>query len=371
MDLVATMIRDHLVRNHTGEVEVTSLVPTYQYRAAHLPGVGDKGLARNLDRIINRFWDYPRALKTDVRRDAFDLFHLADHSYSQLLHALPAGRVVITCHDLDTFRCLLEPAAEPRPRWFRSMTERILSGFRKAAAVSCDSEATRLAILKYDLLPEDTLKTIPLGIAPEFSHEAHPVADAEATRLLGPVGPVELLHVGSTIPRKRIDVLLEVVAAIRRQTPDVRLIRVGGPLTSEQEASADRLGLRESLTPLPFLSRETLAAIYRRSALVLQPSDAEGFGLPVAEALACGAVVVSSDLAVLREVGGSAATYCPVAQPEIWAATILNLLERRTQQPEAWRGRRLIGVEHARQFSWDRHAEQLMTLYKQIRLEGR
>jgi glycosyltransferase involved in cell wall biosynthesis len=51
--------------------------------------------------------------------------------------------------------------------------------------------------------------------------------------------------------------------------------------------------------------------MYRRAALVLQPSSAEGFGLPVAEALACGAVVLASDLEVLREVAGEAAAYAP------------------------------------------------------------
>ncbi len=63
----------------------------------------------------------------------------------------------MTCHDLDTFRCVLEPAREPRPAWFRAMTRRILDGFRQAAAVACDSEATRDAILAHGLLPPERL----------------------------------------------------------------------------------------------------------------------------------------------------------------------------------------------------------------------
>ena len=62
---------------------------------------------------------------------------------------------------------------------------------------------------------------------------------------------------------------------------------------------------------LPFLDRATLAAVYRRSALVLLPSEREGFGLPVLEALACGTPVVASDIDALREVGGDAVRYCP------------------------------------------------------------
>ena len=66
------------------------------------------------------------------------------------------------------------------------------------------------------------------------------------------------------------------------------------------------------MTVLPFVDRRVLAAVYRRVALLLQTSDREGFGLPVAEAMTCGTPVVASDLPALREVGGPAATYCPV-----------------------------------------------------------
>lgn len=364
MDLTAAMIYDHLILNHTNDVDVRCLVPRFRHRVTRFPGLANQGVARNLDRMFNRFWDYPQALKSEYKCKSIDLFHLTDHSYSQLVHALPKGRAVITCHDLDTFRCLLDPQSEPRSRWFRIMVKRILDGFRQAAAVVCVSEATRQAILAHNLLPSSKVTTIPNGIAPEFTHHADPIADAEATRLLGPVGPIEILHVGSTIPRKRIDVLLEIVAAIRVQRPEIRLIKVGGPLNNEQSQIADSLGLRESLTQLPFLTRATLAAVYRRSALVLQPSDSEGFGLPVAEAMACGTVVVASDIEVLREVGGSAATYCPAAQPHVWAGTILGLLNERSQQPEAWQQRQLRGLEQSRRFSWSRHASQLVSLYQ-------
>ncbi len=95
----------------------------------------------NLDRLANRFFDYPRHLR-DLRSNV-DLFHIVDHSYSQLVHSLPAERTVVTCHDLDTFRCLLDPACEKRPGWFRAMTARILKGFTQAAHVITGSAIVR------------------------------------------------------------------------------------------------------------------------------------------------------------------------------------------------------------------------------------
>ena len=63
----------------------------------------------------------------------------------------------------------------------------------------------------------------------------------------------------------------------------------------------------DAIVVLPFVDRATLAAVYRRAALALLPSEREGFGLPLVEALACGTPVVASDIPVLREVGGDAA----------------------------------------------------------------
>jgi hypothetical protein len=95
-------------------------------------------------------------------------------------------------------------------------------------------------------------------------------------------------------------VLLELFSAARRKAPFLRLVRVGDTFTASQERLIARLKLSDHVTVLPFVERRVLAAIYRRAALLLQPSEREGFGLPVAEAQACGTAVVASDLPALR-----------------------------------------------------------------------
>jgi glycosyltransferase involved in cell wall biosynthesis len=375
MDLVGEMIIRCLQAEHADQLAPTVIRPPFSHRAGILAPARWQKAARNADRLLNRFWDYPRQLRQIVRRSQFDLFHLVDHSYSQLVHALPPDRVVVTCHDLDTFRCLLEPKLEPRPSWFRAMARQILRGLQKAAAVACDSEATRRHILAHGLLPESKLHVVYLAIYPECQAEPTPEFDAEAARLLGPrepEGPPEVLHIGSNIPRKRIDVLLKTFAGIRRALPRVRLIKVGGAFTAEQAALRDELGIGEAITILPFFSprdhrdRATLAAVYRRADLVLQPSDAEGFGLPVAEAMACGTPVLASDLAVLREVGGQAAMYAPVADVPAWTEAALALLDERQNRPEAWQKRRDLGKAQAGQFSWSAHTNKLVEIYKTL-----
>jgi glycosyltransferase involved in cell wall biosynthesis len=379
MDLMGEMILSHLERGHAEQVAPTRLCPSYHHRLTRWPVLRRLGLARNADRVLNRFWDYPRALAPRGRRDEFDLYHVVDHSYAQLVHVIPAGRAVVTCHDLDTFRCLLEPEREPRPGWFRALARRTLTGLQKAAAVVCDSEATRTALLAHRLVPDARLRVVYPGIHPECTADPDLAADAEAVRFLGPVdrdGPPDLFHVGSTIPRKRIDVLLATFAAVRRIHPGARLIRAGGPLTLEQEQKARRLGVFDAIVSLPFCSRAILAAVYRRASLVLMPSEAEGFGLPVAEALACGAPLLASDLPVLREVGGDAPVYRSVADPAGWTEGALTLLAERHDEAVR-RVRRDRGLAQARHFAWTDHAEQLVSLYRELlepspgRLDGR
>src|SRR6185295_12028848 len=129
--------------------------------------------------------------------------------------------------------------------------------------------------------------------------------------------------------------LLRIFAQVRKQIPDARLIRVGGPFTTEQTKLAKRLNVADAILVLPQLERNVLASIYRRSSLTLLPSDREGFGLPLAEAMACGTPVIASDLQVLREVGGEAAEYCAVGDIDSWAHAITRLLKERKDQ-DAW-----------------------------------
>ena len=291
-------------------------------RLTRLPLVGEARLLDTTDRVINRYWDYPRWLER--RAAEFALFHIVDHSYAHLASGLPAGRSIVSCHDVDAFEAVLPGARQPsavsegdgapaprRPAgcgpgrlWHRGDA----SGARRATAW-CRRRASRWC---------------PTRCTPRTQRHQTPRPTSEPKRsaVARATGGPDLLHVGSTIPRKRIDLLLEVFAEARRRFPGARLLRVGGPLSSSQLAHAARLGVADAIVTLPFVDRRVLASVYRRAALVLQPSEREGFGLPVAEALACGTPVVSSDIPALREAGGSGAIYCRVGDLDAWTAAV-------------------------------------------------
>jgi glycosyltransferase involved in cell wall biosynthesis len=364
MDLVGEMILTHLAAGHAAEVSPRRVRPPYRHRLARLsPQRG-----RNPDRALNRFWDYPRHLARLARSGDFDLFHVVDHSYAQLAHSLPLGRTVVTCHDLVVFHCLIDPASDPRPRWFRAMAERTLSGLRRSAAVVCDSGPVRDELLARGLIAEDRLHVVPLAVRPECSPDPNALADAEVARLLGPchADAPELLHVGSNVPRKRVDVLLEVFAAVRREITGARLIKVGGALEGDLARRAADLGIADAITATPFITPDVLAAIYRRAALALLPSDLEGFGLPVVEALACGTPMLASDIPVLREVGGEAASYAPVGGVPAWSEAALKLLVERRDHHASWAARRASALAHTAAFRWTAHVARLMEIYRGV-----
>jgi len=365
MDLVADMLLDRLQREHTVSVEPTLIRPSLRRRATRLRGLQRDSRAFGVDRIANRLWDYPRVARGLA--DRFDLFHVVDHSYSQLVHGLPTDRTLVTCHDLDTFRSVLEPEMEPRSAWFRAMSRHILEGLKKAGHVACDTDATRDAVIRKAGVDAERASVVHNGPHPSCTPIPDVPAEREATRLLGrPSQTIDVLHVGSTIPRKRIDVLLRIVADVRRRRPSLRLIRVGGPFTAEQRALARDLGILDAVLVLPVLDRSTLAAVYRRSVLVLMPSEREGFGLPVLEALACGTPVVASDIPSLREVAAAAATYCAVEDLAAWTRTVERLIDERTVAPAQWTLRRQAAERRAAAFSWSQYAANVVSIYTRL-----
>ena len=343
-----------------GDVVATRLRPPMIRRWTRLPIVGAGGRAQLGDRLTGRLWDYPRWLRP--RRGDFDVFHIVDHSYAHLIRALPAERTIVTCNDTDAFEAARE-GARSRLDPSRLLAAHVLDGISRAVArrVHQRSDATGSDCNRprRSLTHERRVS----WRASDVHAGARCEGDAEIDRQLGARG-FEVLHVSSTIPRKRIDVLLEMFSGFRRLRPDARLVRVGGALTREQQRLAERLNVLDALVQLPFLERPQLAALYRRASVVVLPSDREGFGLPVVEAMACGTPVIASDIPALREVGGTAALYAPPGDVRRWVEALAQL-EIEQRDPAARERRRAACLSAAAKFDWRRYAAQMAALYLQ------
>jgi|GEM_PF-150110 len=350
MDLVADMLVAHL-RDPACRVAARLVRP----RLVDAPFGSGRPTTRV--RVLNRFWLYRRALLGLARET--DVFHVVDHSYAHLALDLPPERTVITCHDVDAFTD--PPGDGGLPAFLQS---RLVQGMRRAAMVTCDSTVTRDALVQASVVSLERTVVVPNGVdectTPDAALREH------GRRLLGPESGPEILHVASTIPRKRIDVLLDVFAAVAAVRPDARLIRVGGPFTREQQARADALGITERIAVMPPLARDELHALYRRAAIVISTSDREGFGLPVAEALAAGTPVVVTDIPIFREVAASAAEFVPLDNFDAWTCAVLRLLDERAHDPARWLERQARARSRGREFSWAAYAGRMAAVYREL-----
>jgi glycosyltransferase involved in cell wall biosynthesis len=82
--------------------------------------------------------------------------------------------------------------------------------------------------------------------------------------------------------------------------------------------------------------------------------------------MACGTPVVASDIDALREVGGSAVTYCPPADVDRWRAAVVDLLDMRRNRPDEWKARRDAGLARVTAFSWSHYTAAITALYHRL-----
>jgi glycosyltransferase involved in cell wall biosynthesis len=300
--------------------------------------------ARKVGLAFGRYLEVP--LSVARARTRFDWFHVVDHSYAHVSRVLPAGNVSVFCHDLDTFRPVLSGGTGTLVQ--RKLAALALDGLRRAAVVFHSTPTVRAEILEHRLVSEDKLVSAPYGVGEEFA-----VQPNEHDREISQLAPF-VLHVSSLIPRKNPELLLDVFARARQDLPGLKLVQIGGVFSAEQRGWLERRGLLSAVRQIARLDRrDVLAAYYRAATALVLPSSSEGFGLPVIEALACGAPVVVSDIPVFRAVAGSAAVYCPLEEPEAWRRAIFSVAGGGAPPLD-------VRLSSAARYSWQNHAATIL-----------
>jgi mannosyltransferase len=223
-----------------------------------------------------------------------------------------------------------------------------LRSIRRADRVLCISAATRRDVLQHcpDVDPAK-VQVVHLGVDGDaYFPEPDPAADGAARH--------QVLFVGQRTGYKRFDLAIEAL----RQSPRLSLGIVGPALDDSERASLTRhLGTRwTEIGPVP--SRE-LRRRYSSAFAFIFPSDYEGFGLPVLEAMACGCPVLAADNSSLPEVGGDAALYPSTQDAQAYAHQLQRL------EGSALREQLVAaGLQRARQFPWAKTLQQTVALYR-------
>lgn len=267
-------------------------------------------------------------------------------------HVLPLvpGRAVATVHDLG-YRHF--PQAHPwAARMYLEWGTR--HNARAGRLVIADSHATREDLIRFYRVPADKIRVAYPGLRPDLQPVQNAAALEAALRRYG-IEPPYVLYVGTLQPRKNLARLIEAFAQV---PPPYRLVLAGrkGWMYGEILRRAEESGIGERVLFPGYVPDEDLSALLTGAALFAFPSLYEGFGLPVLEAMACGAPVVCSDAGSLPEVAGDAAILVPPTDTEALAAAMNRVLADEGLRAELVRR----GRERARLFTWRRCAEEIL-----------
>src|SRR5207244_3789104 len=205
------------------------------------------------------------------------------------------------------------------------------------------------------------LSVVPFGVDRAFFSEAPNARARGRADWRIPDDAFVVLHVGSTVERKNVPLVIHTVARLRAEA-DAYLLQVGGRFSNDQQQLIERLGLRRFVRTVPLADESTLRRAYRAADVLLFPSLYEGFGYPVIEAFASGLPVVTSGAGGLKEVGGDAVVVVEGRDPGAYVAALESLSDDPLRREEL--------VEHgralARTFTWQRTAEQTADVYRSL-----
>ena len=312
---------------------------------------------RNMVRIWHRL-DMPLPRVEWFTGGPLDLLHATDF----VLPPSNARRKLLTIHDLAF---LFYPDAA-MPSLHRYLNVVVPRSVRRADALVADSQHTAQDLNEQWQVPLERITVVQGAV--DHAH-FRPVRDpqqlAEVRQRYGLGERPYILALSRLEPRKNFVRLIEAFAAAREEARLPHRLIIGGRkgwLYEAIFARVQELGLAEDVLFPGFIADADLPALYSGAAFFAYPSLYEGFGLPIVEAMACGAPVLTGDNSCLPEAGGPGALYVRAEDVNSIAEGIVRLATDAALAAEL----AAAGHEHAAHFTWERSAQQLLSAYHKL-----
>lgn len=314
------------------------------------------------ERVVGAAANGPRTmwlLPESAPLGGVDLFHGTYNTMPARLK-IPA---VTTVHDIMWLThpqwCDASHASALKRRFYGHGIRRALA---RSAHVAAVSSATREAILAHDPALAGKVSVTLSGVSSRF----RPVQrePGELARLGLPEHARFVLVVGQFAPYKNHMGALEAFAAAFGRESDMRLVFIQrrGPASSVLAGAADELGVGERVHFTGPVEEGALLQLYCSASVLLHPSLCEGFGMPVAEAMACGLPVVTSALSAMPEVAGGAAR---LVDPRD-VAQMAGALREVVSDPELAARMRKAGLARAAELDWEHFARANVAIYRSV-----
>jgi glycosyltransferase involved in cell wall biosynthesis len=289
--------------------------------------------------------------------DRLDLYH--GPNFKMRTRGKHGG--LVTIHDLWLDR---HPEYSPKLFGQRASFHRTKrTAWRARRVITVSQHSAQDIALLYGI-PSDRIVVIPNGVSEDF----RPVPEAG---LMGELHrrfaiPTErfILFVGGADPRKNHQTLLRAYARVAELLAPFTLVLVGDAVQrfGDMRQTARTFGIESRIICTGRLSTVEMRALYSHAELFVFPSLYEGFGLPVLEAMACGAPVITSATTSLPEVAGDAAVLVNPEDVEALADAIVRVVEDQGLRDVL----RAKGFDRVKQFTWDRAARRTMDVYREV-----
>ena len=292
-------------------------------------------------------WELPRR----CREDKLDIFH----SPFYVVPLVAPCPVVVTVHDLIPF--LFRIYAWPKQQMIR-MGYRL--AVRQSTRIIADSHRTAQDL--QDLLKVSPAKitVIPMGVSQSDFHANQNEGELDDLRRRYDITvPYVMAASARNWRTKNLKSALQTLILSRRKTEVSFQTVVYGPGNGLEALQPGNDWRELNLRRLGYVPARDLGALFRYALLFLMPSLYEGFGLPALEAMSCGCPVVTSNAGSLAEVAGSGAQTFAPNDVEGMAGAVAQLLHH-PEDVKKWRNRAL---QRARDFSWERAAEETISVY--------
>lgn len=272
------------------------------------------------------------------------------HSLSLGFPAPSNAPAVYTIHDLPPERF----ADEGRlPKWARSAA-------RSAAMIVTPSLFAKQEIVSLLGVDERRVRVVQNGCEVDVFRPDVPSLSNRQRQELGLDDRPYLLYSGGATRRKNVSNLLAAWPRIKDEMPDLQLAMAGpGP---QLQSHVEKASQQNDVVVLGYMSRDWMPSLMRSAELLVCPSVYEGFGLPPLEALATGTPVVAVHQGAIPEVVGDLAKLAPDGSPSALTDWILSAMHDRSYRDNV----AVRGPLHARAFSWDIHAKNLLGVYEEV-----
>lgn len=301
------------------------------------------------ERYLAALWHRARVpLPIEGFIGAVDVFYSPDF----LLPPTFAARKLVTVHDLSYVRV---PECFPVPL-LNYLNRAVPPSLARADLILADAASTQNDLVEVYRVPREKIRVLYSGVESRFCPDVSAESRARVRALTR--GKPYILSVGTLQPRKNYTRLIHAFSSLQSLISNLQLVIAGGRgwMYEEIFETVSRLHLQDRVLFLDFVADEDLPALYAEALLFVYPSLYEGFGLPVAEAMACGTPVVCSNTSSLPEVAGDAALYFDPRDVDDIARTLYRALTDTTLRATL----RARGLARVQQFTWERSARALL-----------